>query len=159
MCPLFAKCVAHTEGGASQHGNRGFEGLYLGPIRQAGNVVQNGHYVLRGSDKKVVKARTVDVLRDVSGRVQFPMREGRPMLVPSTAIAELEAGPTVVQMGEKFPPGTIVMTTMGPAEVLEKYEDDSGDYALKWGAGADGMPEVYTVMDQPAQLLAARRSP
>ena len=36
-------------------------------------------------------------------------------------------------MGERYPPGTIVMTTAGPAEVLHKYKDGSRDYSLTLG--------------------------
>ena len=50
-------------------------------------------------------------------------------------------------MPEKYPPGTAVMSTAGPCEVVERYED--GDYAVSYPELA-GPQTVYSV--SPAQI-------
>ena len=128
LYPLFAACTGYIEERISGHTNRGFPGLYFGIIPQHGNVTSHGHYVLRDSDKKIVKVRTVWCQMGT-----YPMRAApqRPMgAAPVEAEPHTKPSSTRMRMGERYPPGTIVMTTAGPAEVLHKYRDGSSDYAL-----------------------------
>ena len=59
--PIFTACAGYLEQDARQgHEARGFPGVYFGPIAsQALGVEQRGHYVLRTSDQRVVRCRTV----------------------------------------------------------------------------------------------------
>ena len=58
--PIFTKCVGRKEAvHVKQHEARGMLGTYFGPIVSHGNIEQYGHYILRHSDKKVIKVRSV----------------------------------------------------------------------------------------------------
>ena len=61
ILPLFTACTGYIEERISGHTNRGFPGLYFGiiPLHGKFNVTSHGHYVLRESDKTIVKMRTV----------------------------------------------------------------------------------------------------
>ena len=73
--PMFCKCVGKKEKVLiKQHAERGFEGIYFGPIASNGNIEQHGHNRLRFPDLTVVKVRTVICYPDVFPMVPSPGR-------------------------------------------------------------------------------------
>ena len=72
---MFCKCVGKRENVLiKQHAERGFEGIFFGPIASNGNIEQYGYYMLRYSDRKVMKVRTVICYPDVFPMVASPER-------------------------------------------------------------------------------------
>ena len=70
MHPMFVKRIGKIEAvNIKQHGVRGMLGIYLGAISAQNNVTQFGHLMLRHSDKKEIKVRTVTVQPGV-----YPLR-------------------------------------------------------------------------------------
>jgi len=167
--PLFTKCTGHIETGPDNHGNRGFSGIYCGITPPAANVVEYGHLVLDCKTKKIVKVRVVRPTLCSDGKWIYPFCQAPstpispspdtagppappPLLEPDPAPTQPEEGGRI-SMGEKYPPGTMVMTTTGPAEVQKKYDDRTDDYALLFGSHHDGMREAYSVNRKDFWLL------
>ena len=99
----------------------------------------------------VVKVRTV-----LCQRGTYLMRAApqRPLgAEPVEAEPRTKPSNTRVRMGERYPPGTIVMTTAGPAEVLHKYQDGSSDYALTWEPETEGLRTTYSLPSKQFWLL------
>ena len=146
--PMFVRGVGYIEGNTG-HGNRGFIGVYFGPIPGFVNVANLGHYVLCLDSKRVKKVRTF-----VSHPGVYPLvAQPAAALEPSPSGGEVEekkdnrphpsgkekTGKIAV---DKFPPGTIVMTTGGPAVIQKSHGD--GDYAARFGSDCEPQ-EVCTV--------------
>ena len=158
--PLFTKCVGKTEAVMlKQHEPRGMVGTYFGPISLNGNVSQYGHYMLRHSDKKVIKVRTVKCYPG-----EYPMRPGpkRSLSLTSDSGGEGEAKEPEAKASEyvaqgkvvpqdKFPTGTEAMTTVGPCIILGRYKD--GDYQVTFPEACEPQ-EVRSVRFRDLWLLA-----
>ena len=60
MHPMFAKCIGKIESvQIKNHAERGMVGIYFGRIVSHNNVEMHGHYMMRHSDQKVIKVRSV----------------------------------------------------------------------------------------------------
>ena len=154
---MFAKCVGKIENvHVEKHGDKEFEGIYLGLIHSPDNVVQYGHYVLRYYDKKIVKVRTVKTYDNIFPFVMTPVRMPMSSSITDDSASGGESKeqlqeakppatqPTVhrgrIMAQEKFPPGTTAMTTQGECHILDRYKD--GDYKVTF---PDQPLEVRTV--------------
>jgi hypothetical protein len=138
MYPMFSKCTGKLEReDITNHQAPGVPGIYCGRIFSSDNVTQYGHFMLRWSDKKIVKVRTVKCQMGVYPFVQTPPK---PLAAPGSSSGgesenqALELDPYSNQkLGritppEKFSPSTKAMTVIGPCIVMGRYDD--GDYSV-----------------------------
>ena len=158
--PMFTKCMGKIEAvHIKQHEQRGMLGTYFGPVTSHGNVEQHGHFMLRHSDKKVVKVRTV-----ICYPGEYPMRlapqkslatadppsggEKHSKVEPESAKSESKAQ---VSAPDKHPDGSMAMTTIGPCKVLGRYQD--GDYCVTFPEGCEPQ-EVHSIKPKDLWLLS-----
>jgi hypothetical protein len=144
--PLFIKCIGKKEQDQiKQHEAPGMEGTYLGPISMNGNIRQHGHYLLRHSDRKVIKVRTIkcypgvyplqpDPQLSISGgqgedeiNLNTETETSNSDSSSSKGKAKASSKGKVV-LPDKFPDGSMAMTVIGPCVVLKRYKD--GDYQV-----------------------------
>ena len=142
--PMFTKCIGKIEPILiKQHGERGMPGIYFGPVASNGNIEQYGHYMLRHSDKKVIKIRHVKTYPG-----DFPLRPSPQVSLGSAASdsgannnnKEPEAAPAKATPPDKHPAGSLAMTVVGPCKVLGRYAD--GDYEVTFPEGCE--PQVVS---------------
>ena len=157
LIPMFSHVIGYVQSEdptRAAHDPRGFEGIYCGRINDAGpTVVQHGHLVLRFSDRRVVRVRTVD-----SDPTRFPLLSSlprEPAITLSGGEKEDEKSSEVLEsvspdtLGDvdlpnvlpgkiggrvigldKYAVGTEVRTSAGPAIVVGRYGD--GDYKVRY---------------------------
>ena len=142
MYPMFAKCVGKIENPhIIQHAERGMVGTYLGTVDTHSNVEQYGHYMLRHSDKKVIKVRSVIISPGVYPMRQEPQRALKQLASDSggekkdTEPDQAKSKKDKIKPPEKFSKGTIAMTVIGPCIVLDRYDD--GDYRVTFPEGCE----------------------
>jgi hypothetical protein len=159
--PMFTKCMGKIEAVMiKQHAPRGMVGTYFGPISANGNIEQYGHYMLRHSDKKVIKVRTVKCYHG-----EYPMRPspqhslsdhvsssgGDLKIKPINKEAETPSLSSGIKLPDKHTDGSTAMTIIGPCLVLGRYKD--GDYRVTFPEGCEPQ-EVHSIKPKDLWLLS-----
>ena len=160
MEPIFVRCVFYIEKPKQKnHTDRGVLGINLGPIPSVGNLDYHGYNVLNLETSQVVKARAITAYPG-----DFPFRTRLTRNITSSSggenhdleeDAETSAEPEeekvqgVTMKGgrmnrpEKFPAGSLVMTTEGIFEVIKRYDD--GDFCVRRPGTTTANGGSYTI--------------